>query len=476
MVIAGKGHEQGQEFAEGLKLPFDDIAVARGGSASAGCAAVRSGQMREWDAARVARAAGARLIAEPSLAGDAAAGPGPRAASIDSRAGVRGELFVGLRGEHHDGGEYAAQALAAGAWGVLVADEHAERALAAALAGPGGAVLVHPDPLRGLQALARAWRRELGARGARVVAITGSTGKTSTKDILAAVLGAQRRTAASSENLNTEIGLPLSLLAAPGDTEMLVLEMAMRGPGQIAELTEIAEPDVGVIVNVGPVHLELLGTLEAIAAAKAELIARIASGATVVLPAGEPLLEPHLRADVRTVTFGVGGDVEPAEQALPGGEVVIRHAAQLIALRPSFSQRHNLANLLAAVAAARALGVTPEGELRVRFSALRGERIALPGGIVLVNDCYNANPMSMRAAIDDLTETASGPPRRAGWRCSGTCSSSVSRRDPACIARWPSTRARAASTCSIDRRSAGRGDGGGIRRRDALRSRRRRGR
>jgi UDP-N-acetylmuramoyl-tripeptide--D-alanyl-D-alanine ligase len=365
--------------------------------------------MREWDAARVARAAGARLIAEPSPVSDAAAGPGPRAASIDSRAGVRGELFVGLRGEHHDGGAYAARALEAGAWGVLVAPEHAERALAAALAGPGGAVLMHDDPLRGLQALAHAWRRELGAKGARIVAITGSTGKTSTKDILAAVLGAQRRTAASSENLNTEIGLPLSLLKAPADTEMLVLEMAMRGPGQIAELTEIAEPDVGVIVNIGPVHLELLGTLEAIAATKAELIARIASDATVVLPASEPLLEPHLRADLRTVTFGAGGEVELAQRAGPGGEVVIRHGAHLIALRPSFSQRHNLANLLAAVAAARALGITPEGELEVRFSALRGERIALPGGIVLVNDCYNANPMSMRAAIEDLTETAAGP-------------------------------------------------------------------
>jgi UDP-N-acetylmuramoyl-tripeptide--D-alanyl-D-alanine ligase len=370
--------------------------------------------VREWNATRIAQAAGARLIAEPSLSAASSAlmdEPGPRRVVIDSRAVARGDLFVGLRGGRQDGGKYGAQALAAGAWGVLVADEHAERALAAALAGPGGAVLVHPDPLRGLQALAHAWRRELGARGAKVVAITGSTGKTSTKDILAAVLGAQRRTAASSENLNTEIGLPLSLLAAPGDTEMLVLEMAMRGPGQIAELTEIATPDVGVIVNIGPVHLELLGTLEAIAAAKAELIAHISSGATVVLPAGELLLEPHMRADVRTVTFGTGGEVELAEEeGRPGGEVVIRHGAQLIALRPSFSQRHNLANLLAAVAAARALGITPEGDLEVRFSALRGERIALPGGIVLVNDCYNANPMSMRAAIEDLTETA--PARR----------------------------------------------------------------
>ena len=362
--------------------------------------------MREWDASRVAHAAGARLISEPS---PAAGEPGFGRAVIDSRAVGRGDLFVGLRGEHQDGGEHGGQALAAGAWGVLVADEHAERALAQTLAGPGGAVLAHPDPLRGLQALALAWRRELRARGAKVVAITGSTGKTSTKDILAAVLGAQRRTAASSENLNTEIGLPLSVLAAPGDTEMLVLEMAMRGAGQIAELTEIAEPDVGVIVNVGPVHLELLGSIEAIAAAKAELIAGLAPGATVIVPVNEPLLEQYRRADLNTITFGAGGDVELIE--LRGdGEVAIEAGGERLSLRPDFAQPHNLSNLTAAVAAARALGVTPGGALEVRFSALRGERIALPGGIVLVNDCYNANPMSMRAAIDDLLATA--PARR----------------------------------------------------------------
>ena len=362
--------------------------------------------MRGWDASRIAHAAGARLIAAPSRTVDQL---GPRRAVIDSRAVAPGELFAGLRGEHHDGGKYGAQALHAGAWGVLVAPEHAERALAGALAGPSGAVLVHPDPLLGLQALARAWRRELGAGGARVVAVTGSTGKTSTKDILAAVLGGQIPTVASPENLNTEIGLPLAVLAAPAGTEALVLEMAMRGPGQIAELVRIAEPDVGVIVNVGPVHLELLGSLEAIAAAKGELIAGMAPGATVVVPADEPLLEPHRRIDVNTVTFGEGGDVELVERR-PGGEVVVRAEGKRISLRPSFSQPHNLSNLLAAVAAARALGVTPAGSVEVCFSALRGERIALPGGIVLINDCYNANPMSMRAAIDDLAATA--PARR----------------------------------------------------------------
>ncbi len=369
--------------------------------------------MRGWDAARVARAAGARLEVEPPRSDEQR---GPSRATIDSRGAMAGELFVGLPGARVDGGRYAAQALAAGAWGVLVASEHAHRA---ARAGEQGAVLAHPDPLAGLQALARAWRRELGAEGAKVVAITGSTGKTSTKDILAALLAGSAgvgssehgeagklRTVASPENFNTEIGLPLAVLAAPAGTEALVLEMAMRGPGQIAELTAIAEPDVGVIVNVGPVHLELLGSLEAIAAAKAELIDGLAVGASAVIPAAEPLLGPHLRADVHTLTFGDGGDVTLLERR-SDGRVRIVHGADEIELWPSFAQAHNLRNLLAAVAAARALGTTPAGAVRPRFSSLRGERLRLPGGVVLIDDCYNANPMSMRAAIDDLAATAS---------------------------------------------------------------------
>ena len=140
-----------------------------------------------------------------------------------------------------------------------------------------------------------------------------------------------------------------------------------------------------------------------------------------MIPAGEPLLARHLRADVRTVTFGEDGDLQLVGRR-PGGEVVISDRTAggdrpaRIRLRPSFSQAHNLRNLLAAVAAARALGVTPSGELRVQFSALRGERRELPGGAVLIDDCYNANPMSMRAAIDDLADSAPGPPRGGARR------------------------------------------------------------
>ena len=170
------------------------------------------------------------------------------------------------------------------------------------------------DPLAALQALARAWRRELGAR---VVGVTGSVGKTSVKDIARALLPG--RVHANRENLNTEIGLPLTVLEAPDDTEVLVLEMAMRGAGQIAELAAIAEPEVAVITNVGPVHVELLGSVEAIAAAKAEVLAALPADGTAVVPAEAGELEPHLAAAPRLLRFGSGGDVFAVESRVADG-------------------------------------------------------------------------------------------------------------------------------------------------------------
>jgi UDP-N-acetylmuramoyl-tripeptide--D-alanyl-D-alanine ligase len=335
--------------------------------------------VHEWSPEQVASAAGGRLVAPAPHA------EGPLRAVIDSRAAGPGDLFVGLVGEHVDGGRFAAQALAGGAWGVLVAPEHADAARCAV----AGAIIAADDPLAALQRLATAWRRTLGCP---VVGITGSVGKTSTKDILAAMLAQRLRTVANRENLNTEIGLPMTVLEAPAGAEALVLEMGMRGPGQIAELTAIAEPDVGLITAVAPVHLDLLGSVGAIAAAKAELVAGLRAGGTAIVPAGEPLLDAHRRDDVTTVTFGPGGDVD----ALPDG------------LELPFNSAHMRRNALAALAAARALGVEPDGVLDVALSSFRGQRIELPGDIVVVNDCYNANPMSMRAALDDLAASASG--------------------------------------------------------------------
>ncbi len=353
--------------------------------------------MIDRSAGWVADAAGGRL-----LAGDPEAS-GPQRATVDSRSVAPGDLFVGLPGARADGGAFAAGALAAGAWGVLVGDGHAE-ALGAEHAGEGAggaAVISAPEPLAALGALARAWRRELGAA---TIGVTGSTGKTSTKDILAALLRPHRRTHASSENFNTAVGLPLSILAADRGTEVLVLEMAMRGEGQIAELTAIAEPDVGVIVNVGPVHLELLGTVQRVAAAKAELIRDLRPGATCVIPASEPLLDPHRRDDLETVTFGPGGDVRMLSLA-DDGRAEIEAQGEAVSLELPYRQPHNLLNTLAAIAAASAIGVRPEGPVEVSFSRLRGQEVELPGGVTVVNDCYNANPMSMRSALDHLAAT-----------------------------------------------------------------------
>jgi UDP-N-acetylmuramoyl-tripeptide--D-alanyl-D-alanine ligase len=345
---------------------------------------------------RVAAAAGGEIVARGR--------PGaPKRASIDSRSLAPGELFFGLRGGHDDGGEHAVAAIEAGAWGVVVDPDRAQRLAAAPGRDDRAWVIAAPEPLAALQALARAWRRELGCP---VVGITGSTGKTSVKDICEAIL--PFRVHASPENFNTEIGVPLTILAADPRTEVLVCEMAMRGRGQIAELCGIAEPDVGAITNIGPVHLELLGTLEAIAEAKAEILTGLGPEGTAVVPADAESLAPHLSGRLTTLTFGAGGDVFAREHERRNGTITaaISTPAGEQRFELPFPERHNLDNAVCAVAIGVALGA-PLAEMARRtsgisFSRLRGELHDLPGGAVLVNDCYNANPISMRAALDHL--------------------------------------------------------------------------
>ncbi len=349
---------------------------------------------------QIVTAIGAEIVAR--------GGPGtPVRAVIDSGEAGKGDLFFGLRGERVDGGEFAPAVLEAGAWGSVIglealrsrfgsdSDSNLDRA-------PGWVFAVE-DPLAALQALATAWRRELGAP---VVGVTGSVGKTSVKDIARALLPGKVH--ANRENLNTEIGLPLTVLEAPADTELLVLEMAMRGPGQIAELAAIAEPGVGVITNVGPVHVELLGSVEAIAAAKAEIIAALPADGVAVAPVEAGELEPYLADAPNLLRFGPGGDVEAVEAHVADSvtEVTIETPNGRALFHFPFAERHNLTNALAAIAAGVALGAAPEEmadrAANIGFSRFRGERLELGEGIVLVNDCYNANPVSMRAALDHL--------------------------------------------------------------------------
>ena len=345
--------------------------------------------MIELGPEQIAEAAGAEIVAR---GGDGH----PGRAVVDSRQVAPGDLFVGLHGEHADGGAFAEAALAAGAWGVLVGTEHA--------AGlEGGWVLAAPDPLASLGSLAREWRRQVGAR---VIGVTGSVGKTSVKDICATLLPGSVH--ASPENYNTEIGLPLTVLEAPATTDVLVLEMAMRGAGQIAELAAIAEPDVAVITNVGAVHIELLGSVEAIAAVKAEILAGLPADGAAVVPVDAGPLEPHLEGVPRLIRFGDGGDVEVLERKVDdtGTEALVSTPAGEQRFSFPFTEEYNLTNALAAIGAGIAIGASP-AEMSVqassiRFSRLRGEHVELGDGVVLVNDSYNANPVSMRAALDHL--------------------------------------------------------------------------
>ena len=223
-------------------------------------------------------------------------------------------------------------------------------------------------------------------------------GKTSTKDILAAICAPQRNTVAAERSYNAELGVPLTIGRVEADTEICILELAMRGFGQIAELCACARPDLGVITNVGPVHLETVGDLAGVTRAKSELIAALPPGGTAVVPAGFPVE----RDDLEVVRVGEDGDItlesfEPPALATSLGTVEV-----------DFSARHLAANALTALAAARALGVELPEKLHVEFSEWRNEELPLPGGGVLVNDAWNANPVSMRAALEHLVALAAG--------------------------------------------------------------------
>ncbi|MBE0528211.1 MAG: UDP-N-acetylmuramoyl-tripeptide--D-alanyl-D-alanine ligase [Thermoleophilia bacterium] len=331
-----------------------------------------------------------------------------RRVCTDSRCVQPGDLFVGLQGEKFDGDEYAAAALAAGAAGVVV------RAKTAAGLPAGATRIVVDEGLRALQALATAVRRRSGVK---VVAITGSAGKTSTKDILAAFLRPVARTVATSANLNNEIGVPLTLLEIEPDTEVAVVEMAMRGAGQIRDLARVALPDVGVITNIAPVHLELVGTVEDVAAAKAELIEELAGG-TAVVPVDEALLVRHLhRHRGRVITFGAPpSDVHLVDEERRGENthVLLDAFGHRARMDFSFTGGHYLQDALAAVAAFVELGYrldeAAEGAGQVAFSDLRGAVSKIPGGGLLLNDAYNANPVAMKAAVDHLIGIADGRP------------------------------------------------------------------
>jgi UDP-N-acetylmuramoyl-tripeptide--D-alanyl-D-alanine ligase len=271
----------------------------------------------------------------------------------------------------------------------------------------GAATLVPEDQEAALAALASLVRSKSGAR---VVAVVGSTGKTSTKDILGALCAPQAPTIWAERSLNNEIGLPLTVCRLEPETSILVTEMGMRGLGQIARLCAVARPGIAVVSHIGPEHLELLGSVERVAEANAEAIAALPRGGTAVVPARSRELEPYLgRDDITLRRF------DPEDVELEDGRGRFRIDGAVVELELPFTQRHHAVNALAALHAYVALGFPLEhagdGAPGIRLSPWRGEEIPLRGGGFVVNDAYNANPTSMRAALEHLAERA-GPRRR----------------------------------------------------------------
>jgi UDP-N-acetylmuramoyl-tripeptide--D-alanyl-D-alanine ligase len=282
---------------------------------------------------------------------------------VDSRRIVAGDLFVAVG----RGTEFVEDARERGAAATLV-------------------------PVDALAALARIARGVRDRSTARVVGITGSMGKTSTKDILYALCAPSARTVAAESSFNNEIGVPLTLCRLEHDTEVCILELAMRGFGQIAALCEIASPDVGAITNVGPVHLELVGDLDGVIRAKGELLDALPTGGTAVVPPDFPIL----REDLDVVRVG-----RPNAKVADG-------RTEIEGVSFNFVAAHQAANAATALATLDALGLPRPARVDVDFARWRGEEQALPGGGLLVNDAYNANPVSMRAALEYLQLRAEG--------------------------------------------------------------------
>lgn len=266
----------------------------------------------------------------------------------------------------------------------------------------GAATLIPDDQEAALAALATLVRSKSAAR---VVAVVGSAGKTTTKDILGALCAPHAPTIWAEKSLNNELGLPLTVCTLEPATAILVTEMGMRGLGQIAALCAVALPEIAVVSHIGPEHLELVGSVERVAEANAEAISALPSGGTAVVPARALELAQYLERDDVTIRRFDPDDVD-RENATTRFSL----DGQTVELELPFTQRHHAVNALAALHAYAALGLpldrASEGAGAIRLSPWRGEEVSLPGGGLVINDAYNANPDSMRAALEHLAERA----------------------------------------------------------------------
>jgi UDP-N-acetylmuramoyl-tripeptide--D-alanyl-D-alanine ligase len=347
---------------------------------------------------------------------------------IDSRVAAAGDLFIAIRGPRFDGHDFVAEVTERGVAAVIVQAAPLKGApygivQAAPLKGaPYGAaaVITVGDTVRALQDLAHAVRQSAGTR---VIAITGSAGKTTTKETIAAFLGRRMTVVKNKGNLNNHIGLPLSLMQVRHVPDVAVMELGMNHAGEISALVAIAEPDVRVWTNVGDAHLGFFASPEAIADAKAEILERANPATVLVCNADDPRVMARVsRFDGRTITFGLAHranvratDVE--DRGLSGMRARVTTAAGSVTLEPPLLGRGNLSNVLAATAVAVEFGVpldeVAEIAATLRPAERRGAVIRLREGVTLIDDSYNSSPAALAAALDVMARERSASRRIA---------------------------------------------------------------
>lgn len=340
-----------------------------------------------------------RKITE-DLRGDARQLPITLQVFIDTRQKVEDGLFVPIIGERHDGHQFLMDAVKAGAVAALWAKDHA---VPEGLA-PDFPLFLVDDTLIALQQLAALYRHEIDPV---VIGVTGSNGKTTTKDIIAAVLASVYNTHKTSGNLNNHIGLPLTLLRMPADCQVCVLEMGMNHFGEISLLSRLAEPDIAVITNIGESHIEFLGSRKGIATAKLEIIDGLKSGGLLIIDGDEPLLSHIREKDINIKMCGYGAEndwqITKAVPSADGMAFTLNNRAYNIPLLG----RHNVKNAVYALAVASKLNISEDkarAALRsVQITGMRLETMRGKHGSFIINDAYNASPTSMKAALETLS-------------------------------------------------------------------------
>lgn len=329
----------------------------------------------------------------------------------DSRRIAAGVLFIALKGEKFDGADFVQESVKQGAAGIIVREDCPPEKLIG-LTVPIWRVA---DTLTAYQQIARAWREKFSLP---VIAITGSNGKTTTKDLTAAVLSAKGKVHKTHANFNNEIGLPLTLLGINESHAYAVTEIGMRGLHQIETLAQIARPTMGIVTNVGETHLELLGTIDNIARAKSELVAAIPSGGCVILNADDArvaAMRDVAQPGVKILTYGIEKNADIRAEAVRtennATKFMIAYQDERHEYILPLVGRHNVYNALAAIAAGFALGLAPEeihnGLLKFEPTGMRFA-VEDKGNYHIVNDAYNASPLSMRAAIETLASLVTG--------------------------------------------------------------------